>query len=139
MTNQGAENDLLRALGQAKSTISLLAFLLWIVAALIVGSVVYVSVLERQRDFAVFKATGVSTNSILGGLATQAVILSLVAAVVGSGIAVILSPAFPIPVSLTLGSFLLLPAVAVVIGLLASLAGLRRAVSIDPALAFGGP
>jgi putative ABC transport system permease protein len=29
--------------------------------------------------------------------------------------------------------------VAVVIGLLASVAGLRRAVRVDPALAFGGP
>jgi putative ABC transport system permease protein len=28
--------------------------------------------------------------------------------------------------------------VAVVVGLLASLAGLRRAVGVDPALAFGG-
>jgi putative ABC transport system permease protein len=42
-------------------------------------------------------------------------------------------------VSLTLQSFLLLPAIAVAIGLVASLAGLRRAVSIDPAVAFGGP
>ena len=30
-------------------------------------------------------------------------------------------------------------AVAVAIGLLASLAGLRRVVAVDPALAFGGP
>jgi putative ABC transport system permease protein len=29
--------------------------------------------------------------------------------------------------------------IAVVIGLLASVAGLRRAVVVDPALAFGGP
>jgi putative ABC transport system permease protein len=33
----------------------------------------------------------------------------------------------------------LLPVVAIAIGLLASLAGLRRVVAIDPALAFGGP
>ncbi|AMC68597.1 glutamine ABC transporter permease [Mycobacterium tuberculosis] len=32
-----------------------------------------------------------------------------------------------------------LPAIATVIGLLASVAGLRRVVAIDPALAFGGP
>jgi putative ABC transport system permease protein len=29
--------------------------------------------------------------------------------------------------------------IAVVIGLLASVAGLRRAITVDPALAFGGP
>ena len=36
-------------------------------------------------------------------------------------------------------AFLLLPVIGVVIGLLASVAGMRRAVTIDPALAFGGP
>jgi putative ABC transport system permease protein len=36
-------------------------------------------------------------------------------------------------------AFVALPLVAVVIGLIASAAGLRRAVSVDPALAFGGP
>jgi hypothetical protein len=30
-------------------------------------------------------------------------------------------------------------AIAIAIGLLASVAGLRRAVAVDPALAFGGP
>jgi putative ABC transport system permease protein len=36
-------------------------------------------------------------------------------------------------------AYLALPAIAVAIGLLASVAGLRRAVAVDPALAFGGP
>jgi putative ABC transport system permease protein len=36
-------------------------------------------------------------------------------------------------------AFLLLPVVAVTIGVLASVAGLRRAVTVDPARAFGGP
>ena len=36
-------------------------------------------------------------------------------------------------------AFALLPVVAITIGVLASLAGLRRAVTVDPALAFGGP
>lgn len=139
LSNQAAEDDLLRALAQAKSSIGLLAFLLWIVAAMIVGSVIYVSVLERQRDFAVFKAIGVSSNSILGGLAVQAIVLSVAAAIIGSGVSLLLAPRFPVPVSLTLRSFLLLPVIAVAIGLVASVAGLRRAVSVDPALAFGGP
>jgi putative ABC transport system permease protein len=36
-------------------------------------------------------------------------------------------------------AFVALPIVAVVVGLLASVAGLRRAVNVDPALAFRGP
>jgi putative ABC transport system permease protein len=42
------------------------------------------------------------------------------------------------PAEISAGSYVLLPIVAVVVGLLASLAGLRRAVGVDPALAFGG-
>jgi len=33
----------------------------------------------------------------------------------------------------------LLPVIAVLIGLLASVAGMRRVMTVDPALAFGGP
>ncbi len=139
VTNEGARSDLLRPLQQARSTITFLAVLLWLVAAMTMGSVIYVSVLERQRDFAVFKATGVSSPSILGGLALQAVVLSVAAAIIGCGIAALLGPTMPLPVSLTLHSYLLLPVIAVVVGLVASLAGLRRAISVDPALAFGGP
>jgi len=139
LSKQAARDDLLRALAQAQSTLSLIAVLLWVVAAMIVGSVIYVSVLERQRDFAVFKATGVSTNSILGGLAFQAMLLSIASALIGSVIAALLGPNFPMPVSITLRAYLLLPVIAVGVGLLASLSGLRRAVSVDPAVAFGGP
>jgi putative ABC transport system permease protein len=39
---------------------------------------------------------------------------------------------------LTTSAFALLAIVAVVVGLLASLAGLRRAIGVDPAVAFGG-
>ena len=38
-----------------------------------------------------------------------------------------------------MSAYLLLPVIAIAIGLLASVAGLRRAVTVDPALAFGGP
>lgn len=139
VSNAGARDDLLRALKQARSSIYLTAVLSWVVAAMIIGSVILLSVMERQRDFAVFKAVGVSTRSIMGGLALQAVLLSLGAAIIGSGIAAVLGPNLSLPVSITWEANLLLPVVAVLIGLIASAAGLRRVVSIDPAAAFGGP
>jgi putative ABC transport system permease protein len=117
----------------------MLSVLLWIVAALIVGSVIYLSALERTRDFAVLKAVGVSTRSVLAGLCLQAVIVAVFAAVLGGLLSLVLVPVFPMRVVVPTSAFLLLPVTAVLIGLLASAAGLRRAVSIDPALAFGGP
>jgi putative ABC transport system permease protein len=136
---RGAVDDLLRPLKPAYEAITIIAFLLWIVAALIVGSVIYLSALERTRDFAVFKAVGVSTRSVLGGLALQAILVAIVAAVLGALLSVALAPLFPMRVVVPVSAFLSLPVIAIVIGLLASAAGLRRVVTVDPALAFGGP
>ncbi len=135
----GAINDLLRALTGARQAMTLMAGLLWVVAALIVGSMIYMSALERTRDFAVFKAVGVPTGSILVGLGMQAVIVAVLAALLGGVLSVLLGPLFPMRVDIPRLAFFMLPVVAVTIGVLASLAGLRRAVVVDPALAFGGP
>jgi putative ABC transport system permease protein len=139
LDSAAARSDLLRAIAKAKTTITLVSVLLWIVAASIIGAVVYLSALERQRDFAVFKATGVATRSILAGLVLQTALLSLVAAAMGSVVGTALAPLFPMIVSIQLRAHLLLPVLALVIGGVASIAGLRRVIATDPALAFGGP
>lgn len=131
--------DLLRPLKVAVDAITIVAILLWIVAVLIVGSVVYLSALERLRDFAVFKAIGIPTRSILVGLCLQALVVALLAAVVGVLLAQLLAPLFPMLVVIPAGAYLALPVIAIAIGLLASVVGLRRAVAVEPALAFGGP
>jgi len=132
-------DDLLRPIKSPAGAISIMADLLWIVAVLIVGSLVYLSALERLRDFAVFKAIGVPTRSILAGLALQAIIVALLAAALGVILAQLLAPLFPMTVVMPMRAYLALPAIAIAVGLLASAAGLRRAVAVDPALAFGGP
>ncbi len=134
---RNAVDDMIRPLHMARLAMSYLSVLLWAVAASIVGSLIYLSALERTRDFAVFKAVGVGTRSVLAGLMLQAVIVALVAAMLGGVLAVLLGPLFPMLVVVTPSAFLSLMATAVVIGLLASLAGVRRAVAIDPVLAFG--
>ena len=64
-TNAAILSDLRRPLKKATSTISFLRVLLWIIAAGIIGSVLYLQAIERTRDFAVFKATGVSSRTLL--------------------------------------------------------------------------
>jgi putative ABC transport system permease protein len=132
------KDDLLDAMGSGIQTINVLAILLWFVAACIVGSVIYLSALERVRDFAVFKATGTGTGALLGGLALQSVIVSVIAALIGAVIALLVAPSFPMPAEIPQAMLIALPIVAIVVGGLASLAGLRRAVTVSPALAFGG-
>ena len=93
-----AVDDLMRPTKIAVQAIRIVAILLWIVAGLIVGGVVYLSALERMRDFAVFKAIGVSTRSILAGLVLQAIVVAILAAGFGAGLARLLAPLFPMNV-----------------------------------------
>src|SRR5262245_2533539 len=68
MTDAEVSKDLARTLGQSSKTLSMINGLLWLTAAGVIGSIIYMTALERQRDIAVLKATGASTRSLLGGL-----------------------------------------------------------------------
>jgi putative ABC transport system permease protein len=138
ITNAAVRADLSRPLHQATQTINFIMVLLWLVAAGIIGSVLYLQAIERSRDFAVFKATGVTTRTLLWGLAFQAVALALSAAVAAYALSLVLTPAMSMAVTIPKSAYVALPIVAVVVGLLSSLIALRRAVTVDPALAFGG-
>lgn len=132
-----ARDDTLRILEDAAGTIDLVKVLLWIVAVLIVGSVLYVSVIERTRDLAVFRAIGSGSRRLGGVIAVQAATLSLTAAVLGVGLANVLAPLFPMQVELSVVSQVLLPVVALGVAAIGGLVALRRALSVQPALAFG--
>jgi putative ABC transport system permease protein len=137
LTNDQVITDLQRPTKSGKSTIDIIQALLWIVAGGIIALIVYLTALERVRDFAVLKATGASNRTLFGALAFQAVVLSVAAAVLAIVIALVLAPFFPFQIVLSSSAYLLLAVVAIVVGLVASLAGLRRAIGVDPALAFG--
>jgi putative ABC transport system permease protein len=89
LTDAAVERDTLRPMQSAVQSVDNSRQFMWVVAAVIVAALVYVSSLQRVRDFAVLKAMGASST-------------------------------------------------AIVVGVAASLVALRRAVSVDPALAFGG-
>ena len=112
----GAVDDLLRPLGSAVDAITLMAALLWVAAALIVGSVIYLSALERTHDFAVFKAVGVATGLFSAGSACRPS-SSRSLCVLGGLFSLVLGPIFPMRVVVPTSAFLLLPVIAVLIGL----------------------
>jgi putative ABC transport system permease protein len=132
-----AIDSLVQPIQNAIATIDAVRILLWIVAAGIIGSIVYLGVLERLRDIAVLKAIGTSTSSIVGGLFVQAGVVALAATLVAYLVALGLGPRFPMVVELPASGILLAPVVALAIAALSSLVGIRRAMSVDPALAFG--
>lgn len=132
-----AREDLMRPTANALGSLSVLQALLWLVAAAIVGTVLYLSAVERTRDFAVLKATGSTGAHVAAGLALQAVVVALLASVTAILLARALTPLFPLEVQLLAREVVLTPIVAVIVGLLGSTVGMRHAVRVDPALAFG--
>ena len=137
MSPRAARADLLSYLSSGVTAIDNLRIFLWVVAAMVIGVVMYLSTLERLRDFAVLKAIGWTSGRLFAGLAMQGVVVALTAAALAAGMANLLTPMMPLRSDIPASAFAVLPGVAVFVGLLASLAGLRRAVSVDPALAFG--
>lgn len=138
LTPSDVEENALLNLGDAGSTIAMVRTILWFVAALIIGSVLYLNAQERTRDFAVFKATGTTARSIVVGLAVQAAAIAVVASILAVGVALLLAPVMPMAIETPLSAYLLMPVVVLIVSLIGSLAGARRAATVPPALAFGG-
>ncbi len=128
----------LSGLSGAVKSINSSKWFMWLVAAIIVAALVYVSALQRVRDFAVLKALGSSTRALFGSLALQAVIISLFAAAFAMIICNFMGGMFAQPVVIPASAFATTPLTAVIVGLVASLFAMRRVVSADPAAAFGG-
>jgi putative ABC transport system permease protein len=130
-------DDLRRPTRSATITVGFEALLMVFIAAGIVGLMTYLSGLDRIVDFAVFKATGVSTRRLLAGMVLEALIFALLAAAVASVLAHLMQGGFPIGVRLTAELHAILFGLALVVGAVVSTVSVRPAVRVDPALAFG--
>jgi putative ABC transport system permease protein len=138
LTNQAVEQSNLTGLSGAVSSINNSKIMMWLVAAIIVAALLYVSALQRVRDFAVLKALGSSSLALFGSLALQAIVVTLLAAAFAMVICNFMGGLFSQPVAIPASAFATLPVIAVAVGLMSSLVALRRATGADPAAAFGG-
>ena len=136
-SRSSAVADVVSRTAAAKRSIDSFRVTLWVLAIVIVGAVLYLAALERVRDFAIFKATGASNTDLVVGLALQAVMLGVIAGVFSIGLAHLMKPVYPGLLSLPVSVAWPVIPVAVVIAVLSSLVGVRRAISVDPSQAFG--
>lgn len=133
-----AVSDLRRPAKGGFRTIDFVSLLLWMMAVAIIGSIIYLAALERTGDFAVFGAVGVPRWQVVAGLVVEALFLAVVSAVAALPIAYLVSLGLVFPAEVGGSQVARLFVVAVAVGLLASLAGVRKALAADPALAFRG-
>ena len=101
-----------RPMASGLQTIDFINALLWLIAAGIIGSIVYLSALERTRDFAVMKATGAGNGPLLAGLALQALVLSAASAAVAVVLARPLKAGFPFSIDIPSSAYVILLVVA---------------------------
>ena len=128
--------DTLRPLNPTMTSLDYMTILLWIAGTALMGAVVYVSAIERLRDFAVVKALGGSTGRLLGGVVLQSVLVAILAAAAGVGLSFVVTPNFPFLIKIPQIAYVQLFALAVGAGVFASMGGVRRAVKVDPVMAF---
>jgi putative ABC transport system permease protein len=138
LTPAQVEDATLSTLSTAVSSIQNSRSMMWVIAVIIVAALVYVSALQRVRDFAVLKALGSSSAALFGSLCLQAVIVTLLGAGLGTVLSRFMTGVFSQPVSVPLSAYTTLPLVAVAVGVVASLVALRQATKADPAAAFAG-
>ena len=135
-------SDLRRAaLGPIESAIAsidLIRILLWAMAAIIVAAVIFLSALERGRDFAILRAVGASGRDLGVGLAMQAALIALVGSLLAAVIATIVAPVFPLAIDVPGSAYWTVPALSVVVGLFAASFGVRRVSRVEPGDAFAG-
>jgi putative ABC transport system permease protein len=137
--NEDIAADAMRPLERSISSVNIVRILLWFVAAMIIGTMTYLAALERLRDMAVLKAIGASTRQLATSIAVEGALIALVSAVVAAALQVVAVPVFPLEVSVPTRALWQVPVIAVLVALVAGVAGLRKAVRVDPALAFAGP
>lgn len=135
-SSQEVALDARHPLEQAIKSVNLIRVLLWIVSAMIIGGIIYLSAMERRRDFAVLKAIGAETKPLLAGLAAQGVVVAIAASLLASILQLALAPTFPLKIHVSVATLIQVPVLAVLISLVASAAGMRQVASVDPALSF---
>jgi putative ABC transport system permease protein len=137
LTPDQVTDSTLQTLAGGIKSIKTSRILMWIVAVLIVAALIYVSALQRVRDFAVLKALGSSSALLFASLCLQAVVVTLFAAAVGVVLSTVMTGLFQQTVDVPASAYYTLPIIAVGVGLIASLSALRRATGADPVAAFG--
>jgi putative ABC transport system permease protein len=138
LTNQRVEHQTLTTLAGGISSIKRTRWLMWLVATIIIAALIYVSALQRVRDFAVLKALGASSAALFGSLCLQAIVVTLAAAAFAAVVSNFMGGLFTQPVAIPASAFITLPLIAVAVGILASLVAVRTATRADPVAAFGG-
>lgn len=124
---------------EQRSVFNQIIYSTFAVVLTVVGLFFSLLTLERIGLYGVLKAVGATTRRLFVGVLVQAVVVAMVAFVIGSLLAGVAALAIParVPLQLTAGRFVYTFAGVVVAAALGSAISLRRVTKVDPASAIG--
>ena len=131
--------DSLPGTREQRSTFNLIIGITFVVAGIVVALFFALLTLERVGLYGVLKAIGASSRQLVVGLLTQAVVVALIAVVLGISAAFLLGSVVPpqVPLQLRPSRAVTTAVVVVVVAALGGLVSLRRVTRVDPAAAIG--
>jgi putative ABC transport system permease protein len=121
-------------------TINMVLWVMVVISAAILGVFFYVLTIQKEKQFGILKAIGVSMKELTYNLTAQMLILSLTGAVLGNGLAFIMAAFLPssIPFYLTIGNACLVTLAFILISIVSSLFSTIKVAKVDPLISIGG-
>lgn len=132
--------DALPGVNEQRSTFAQIIGVTALVVVIVVGLFFALITVERTPLYGLLKAIGASSRTLIGGVVAQAVVITLLASIVGAGLALLLDlliPAGAIPFQLTAARILSSSLIMLIAAVVGSAFSLRRVLRIDPASAIG--
>ena len=123
---------------RARQQILLFRIILLAVSTVVIGLIIYTMTMEKTRDIATLKIIGAPDWRIAGLILQQAVSLGLLGYGLGAVLINLTYDHFPRRVAIWAFDQIVLLGIVLVICTLASVLGIRRALSIDPTTAMSG-
>jgi putative ABC transport system permease protein len=129
----------LPGVSEQESTFNSIIYSTLVVVLAVIGLFFSLLTLERTALYGVLKAIGASNRKLFGGVVIQAVVVSVIAFIIGAVLAVAAGTLLPaeVPLRITSGRLLFTFVALVVAAVLGSAISLRRVTRIDPASAIG--
>lgn len=132
--------DAIPGVEQQRSTFNQIIGVTVVIAVIVVALFFALLTVERTALYGVLKAVGATSGTLFGGVALQAVVVTLVASLIGGSLALVLDLAVPpggIPYILQPARVASSIAFLLVAALIGCAFSLRRVLRIDPASAIG--
>lgn len=118
--------------------VQFLRVMLWLAAGLIVGMITYVTMLEKTKEIGVLKAIGASNNYVILLLLKQVALISLIGVFLGYSLSYIFAAAAPIFVKINFVESIIVACISFVVCCGSGYLAARRAIRVDPMVAFRG-